>query len=190
LEVLVNKDDVLGAIIMRDEKRGEARRSHPTKQTPTYAACSVKRLGASHSKNTYLSALYRRQRGKLRHNQAIFALAHQLLLIAYTMLSRSEDYREFGSDYFDRKNKPKVVNRLVERLTKLGFYVTLQPAVTPAQDPPPLSPDGSSSTGANPSIPSSHALLSASSIRKRGRPCKCTERKIPCKHAAPDNLTS
>lgn len=146
--------------------------------------------GASHSKNTYLSALYRRQRGRLGHNQAILALAHQLLLIAYTMLSRGEDYREFGSDYFDRKNKPKVVNRLVERLTKLGFYVTLQPAVTAAQDPPPLSPDGPSSTGANPSIPCSHALLSASPAPKRGRPCKCAERKIPCKHAAPDNLTS
>jgi transposase len=146
--------------------------------------------GASHSKNTYLSALYKRQRGRLGHNQAIFALAHQLLLIAYTMLSRSEDYREFGSDYFDRKNKPRVVNRLVERLTKLGFYVTLQPAVTPAQDPPPFSPHGSSSTGANPSIPGSHALLSASPTRKRGRPCKCAERKIPCKHATPDNLTS
>ena len=89
--------------------------------------------GASHSKNTYLAALYKRQRGKLGHNQAIFSLAHQLLLIAYTMLRRGEDYRELGSDYFDRKNRPKLVNRLVQRITKLGFYVTLQPAVMPDQ---------------------------------------------------------
>ena len=36
------------------------------------------------------------------------------------MLSRGEEYRELGSDYFDRQNKPKVVNRLVQRLTRLG----------------------------------------------------------------------
>jgi transposase len=38
--------------------------------------------GASHMKDTYLVALYRRQRNRLGHNHAIFALAHQLLLIA------------------------------------------------------------------------------------------------------------
>jgi transposase len=144
--------------------------------------------GASHSKNTYLSALYRRQRGKLGHNQAIFALAHQLLLIAYTMLSRGEDYRELGGDYFDRKNKPKVVNRLVERLTHLGFYVTLQPAVTPAPKPASVSPPGVLPPAGIPA-PSSPDSFSARLIPKRGRPCKCAERKIPCKHAAPLHLT-
>ena len=141
--------------------------------------------GASHSKNTYLSALYRRQRGKLGHNQAIFALAHQLLLIAYTMLSRSEDYRELGGDYFDRKNKPKVVNRLLERLTKLGFYVTLQPAVPSTQDPAPVS-----SNEAQPLREIPPSALPARPTPKRGRPCKCAERKIPCKHAAADALIS
>jgi Transposase IS116/IS110/IS902 family len=146
--------------------------------------------GASHSKNTYLSALYQRQRGRLGHNQAIFALAHQLLLIAYTLLSRSEDYRESAPIISIGRISRKLSHVSWSGSPKLGFYVTLQPAVTPAQDPPPLSPDGPSSTGANPSIPCSHPLLSASPIRKRGRPCKCAERKIPCKHAAPDNLTS
>ncbi len=59
------------------------------------------------------------------------------------MLRRGEDYRELGSDYFDRKNKPKVVNRLVQRLTRLGFYVNPQeaPAATPELEPeaPPVS---------------------------------------------------
>lgn len=143
--------------------------------------------GASHSKNTYLSALYRRQRGRLGHQQAIVALAHQLLLIAYTMLRRGENYRELGADYFDQKNKPRVVNRLLERLTKLGFYVTLQPAVIPAQGlaaispdrvPPPATVSCSSSFSFDP--------LSANPTRKRGRPCQCAQRKIPCKHATPE----
>jgi hypothetical protein len=108
------------------------------------------------------------------------ALAHQLLLIAYTMLRRGEDYRELGSDYFDRKNKPKVVNRLVERLTRLGFYVTLQPAIT---DTVPVSPDGFPPLAGIPST-SPQAPSPAPPTPKRGRPCKCAERKIPCKHAA------
>lgn len=144
--------------------------------------------GASHSKNTYLSALYRRQRARLGHQQAIVALAHQLLLIAYTMLLRSENYRELGADYFDQKNKPKVVNRLLQRLTQLGFYVTLQPAVIPAQDLAALSSDRVPPP-AMVSCSSSPHPLSAIPTRKRGRPCKCAQRKIPCKHAAPANLT-
>jgi len=59
------------------------------------------------------------------------------------MLSRGEEYRELGSDYFDRQNKPKVVNRLVQRLTRLGFYVNLQEAPAPTleleREAPPVS---------------------------------------------------
>jgi hypothetical protein len=50
---------------------------------------------------------------QLGHHKAIFAVAHQMLVTAYTMLSRSEDYRELGEDYFDQKNKPQVTNRLL-----------------------------------------------------------------------------
>ncbi|HET8826068.1 MAG TPA: IS110 family transposase, partial [Terriglobales bacterium] len=146
--------------------------------------------GASHSKNSYLAALYRRQRNRLGHNQAIFALAHQLLRIAYTLLRRGEDYRELGADYFDQKNKPKVVNRLLQRLTRLGFYVTLQAAASPNPEFAPVS-SGAAVAAAIPS--SSDAPLPdpprAPLKPRRGRPCKCAERKIPCKHAAPASLT-
>jgi len=71
---------------------------------------------ASRTKNTYLSALYRRLRARLGHNKAIFAVTHQILVVAYTMLKRGEDYRELGGDYCDRRNQPRVAKRLVERL--------------------------------------------------------------------------
>lgn len=143
---------------------------------------------ASHSKETYLAAMYRRLRGRLGHNQAIFAVAHQMLLVAYTMLRRGEDYRELGGDYFDQKNRPKVVHRLVERLTRLGYAVRLEatgdsqagggsatapatPASVPVREaqplPPPVEP---------PQTPQS---------RRRGRPCKCDSRGIACQHRPP-----
>jgi transposase len=140
--------------------------------------------GASHSQGTYLAALYRRQRGRLGHNQAIIALAHQLLLIAYTLLRDGQDYRELGADYFDRKNKPKVVNRLVQRLTRLGFYVTLQEAAALSAEPEPVSPHIAAAVLTAESVcdaPSSDASV-APVKRSQGRPCKCAMRSLVCHH--------
>src|SRR6201986_2452158 len=55
------------------------------------AECS---WAASHTKNTYLAALYRRLRVRAGHNKAVFAVAHQILISAYMMLKRGEDYRD------------------------------------------------------------------------------------------------
>lgn len=142
---------------------------------------------ASHDQDSYLSAMYRRMRGRLGHNQAIFAVAHQILRIAYTMLRRGEDYRELGSDYYDRRNKPKVVHRLVERLARLGYQVWLEESEEPATA-------GSASAAAEPAesaAVNANALSTAEAPstaplvgqqRKRGRPCKCAERGINCPH--------
>ena len=148
---------------------------------------------ASHTKGTYLSALYRRLRGKLGHNKAIFAVAHQILRIAYIMLRRGEDYRELGSDHFDRKNKPKVVKRLVERLTKCGYYVTLTPAEeNPQPETPPVTPlEPVPLAPVSPATP----LPQTTVQRHRGRPCKCADRGLFCQHKSsslnpgPNNLS-
>lgn len=84
---------------------------------------------ASRTKDTYLSAQYRRlvtRRGKKR---AIVAVAHSIIVSAYHMLSRHELYRELGNNYFDERKKAAVVNRLTRRLSKLGYSVRLEPLV-------------------------------------------------------------
>jgi transposase len=63
---------------------------------------------ASHTKNSYFAAQFRRiaaQRGKKR---ATIAVAHTLLVTAYTMLKEKRHYRELGGDFFDRIN-PELV---------------------------------------------------------------------------------
>ena len=124
---------------------------------------------ASHTKNCYLAALYRRFRGRLGHNKAIFAVAHQILLVVYTMLRKGEDYREFGGDYYDRQNKPRTVHRLVDRLARLGYDVALKPISEPTSSP------------AEP-IPRVESRPVEPPKRRRGRPCKCAERGIVCQH--------
>lgn len=91
---------------------------------------------ASHTKRTFLAAFYRRMCRRKGEQKAILALAHQLVLIAYQILHRKENYRELGADYDDRQQKPKVVRRLVERLQRLGLYVTVGD-VSPGSPPPP-----------------------------------------------------
>ncbi len=41
------------------------------------------------------------------------------------MLKHKEHYREFGADFFEGLNKDQVKRRLVQRLAKLGFQVTV-----------------------------------------------------------------
>lgn len=127
---------------------------------------------ASRSKRTYLSALYRRLRGRLGHNQAIMAVGHQILRTAYTMLLRSEDYRELGSDYYDQQNKPRVVRRLLDRLSRLGFEVHLRPSPIPAAAAPDRVP----------AEPTDTVAAATQHKRNRGRPCKCAERGLTCHH--------
>jgi transposase len=80
---------------------------------------------ASHQKDTYFAAQFRRialRRGKKR---ALIAVAHSILVTAYQMLKHQSHYRELGVDFFDTINRDKVRKRLVQRLSKLGFEVTL-----------------------------------------------------------------
>jgi transposase len=82
---------------------------------------------AARSKNTYLSAQYHRLAGRIGKKKAIVAVEHSILIIAYHLIKRKEAYRDLGADYFDQRRPEASAKRLVHRLEKLGFQVTLQP---------------------------------------------------------------
>jgi len=87
---------------------------------------------ASHTKETYLSAQYRRlavRRGKKR---ALVALGHTLLVIVYHVLKQDAVYSELGPDYFDRLDPQRLARHLVRRLENLGHDVILKPKDTAA----------------------------------------------------------
>jgi transposase len=117
---------------------------------------------ASHNKASHLAALFRRVRSRRGEQKAVMAVAHQLLTIIFHVLRDGSMYKELGASHYDQQNKKKTTRRLIERLQRLGYYVTLQPMPTLTPAPPIEAP---------PPEP-----------RKRGRPCKCAERQIECKH--------
>jgi transposase len=82
---------------------------------------------ASHTKNTYLSAPYRRLASRRGKKRALVALGHTILVIIYHLLKHETTYRELGSDYLDRLDTERMTRNLVHRLERLGHKVTLQP---------------------------------------------------------------
>jgi transposase len=88
---------------------------------------------ASHSHNTYLSAQYHRLAGRRGKKRAIIAVAHSILVIAYHLIQRNEPYCDLGSDYFDKQRPQATAQRLMRRLQRLGYDVSLigQPIALP-----------------------------------------------------------
>jgi transposase len=84
---------------------------------------------AGRSKNTYLGAHYRRICARRGGKRAALAVGHSILTIAYHMMDRGTRFQELGADYFDRRNPERVRDRLVQRLEKLGYKVSLEQAV-------------------------------------------------------------
>jgi transposase len=83
---------------------------------------------AGRSQDTYLGAQYRRLAARKGRNRAALAVGHSILTIAYHMIDRGTRFQELGADFFDRRNPERVRDRLVARLEKLGYQVTLAQA--------------------------------------------------------------
>jgi transposase len=81
---------------------------------------------ATHTKQTYLAAQYRRLVKPKGKKRALVAVGHSLLVIAYHMLSRRASYQELGGEYFDRRNVEVQRMRLIRKLEALGVKVTIE----------------------------------------------------------------
>ena len=61
--------------------------------------------------------------------KAAVAVAHTLILIIYTVLDRHVPYEELGEDFYTRRQDPeRYKDKLIARLAKLGYTVTVEPA--------------------------------------------------------------
>jgi transposase len=87
---------------------------------------------AGRTKNTYLAAQFRRIAARRGKGRAIVAVGHSVLVAIYYMLTRHEPYRDLGAQYFDEQARDHVQRRLVHRLERLGFAVTLEALPAPS----------------------------------------------------------
>ena len=80
---------------------------------------------AVHVKNSYPRAQFLRIRSRRGTKKAIVAVAASLLTAVYYMLRDGTEYRDLGTDHFDKQDRSKVARRFVARLTQLGYHVQI-----------------------------------------------------------------
>jgi len=81
---------------------------------------------ATHTKQTYLAAQFRRLVRVKGKKRALIAVGHSILVIIYHVLKQRASYKELGGDYFDKQNTEKLRARLIRKLESLGVRVTVE----------------------------------------------------------------
>ena len=113
-----------------NDKSAGKRRSGRTRHGSKWLSIALTEAAHANirSRDTYLSAQYRRLKHRRGHRKAIGAVRHSIIVSAWHMLSTGELYRETGSDYFTRLDPDKHARRLIAQLERLGHTVTLERA--------------------------------------------------------------
>lgn len=83
---------------------------------------------AARKKDSYLRAQFHRIKSRRGAKKAAVAVAATLLTIAYHLLRDGTDYRDLGPTYFDQKDRQRVTQRLLKRLSDLGVEVEVKHA--------------------------------------------------------------
>ena len=81
---------------------------------------------ASHQKETYLAAQYRRLVKRMGKKKALVAVGHTILVIVYHVLENKQSYEDLGGDYFDQRHADQQRHRLIRQLESLGLKVTVE----------------------------------------------------------------
>jgi transposase len=111
-----------------NESGGKRKNARTRKGCPALRSAMMEAAQAAvRSRNNYLVAQYHRLARRIGKKQAIVAVAHTILIIAYQMLTRREPYHDLGADYFDQHDRQATVNGIVKRLERLGLKATIEP---------------------------------------------------------------
>src|SRR5436309_415875 len=78
---------------------------------------------AVRTKESYLHAQFLRIKSRRGAKKVILAVAASMLTAAYFMLRDGVEYQDLGPDHFHRRDRSKVIHRLVRRLQDLGCTV-------------------------------------------------------------------
>jgi transposase len=88
-----------------------------------FAAASA----AVRTKGSYYRDKYNRLRARRGPVRPLMAIAHKLLIAAFHLLATGEAFRDLGESYLDQVARRRSTARLIQRLSNLGYDVTLVP---------------------------------------------------------------
>jgi len=112
-----------------EESAGKRKRSRTRHGNPWLKrALAEAAWAASHAKDSYLAAQYRRVAARRGKKRAQMAVGHSILVIIYHLVKHKDvQYHDLGADFFDRLQPQRLRRYLVRRLQGLGYDVTLKP---------------------------------------------------------------
>jgi len=111
-----------------DESAGKRRSTRLRKGAPWLKVALVTAAWAAvRVKDSYLQAQFHRLRSRRGAKKAILAVAASMLTAAYHMLKNGVEYKDLGSEHFTRRDRSKMIQRLVRRINDLGCQVQLIP---------------------------------------------------------------
>lgn len=79
---------------------------------------------ASRQKGSFLRVRFLRLQNRIGRNKAIVALARQMLVLIYHVLS-GKPYTDLGATFYDQRNKERAVDHYARKLAALGYNVQL-----------------------------------------------------------------
>jgi transposase len=111
-----------------NESAGKRKSGRTTKGNQWLRATLVQvAWAASHTKNTYLAAQYRRLASRRGAKRALVAVGHSILVIFYYLLKRpNATFHELGPLYLEQLDGKELTQHLVRRLQRLGHKVVLE----------------------------------------------------------------
>jgi transposase len=81
--------------------------------------------GAANTRQSSLRATYHRIKARRGDKRAILAVGHRILRMAYALLTRRRPFEDGGADYYRVADQERVKEKLVRRLKRMGYDVTL-----------------------------------------------------------------
>jgi transposase len=107
-----------------DESAGKRRSTRVRKTANWLKTTLVTAAWAAVRKHeSYLRAQFLRLKARRGAKKAILAVAASMLTAVYFMLRDGVAYRDLGATHFDRRDKTKIIRRLVKRLADLGCEI-------------------------------------------------------------------
>ena len=111
-----------------DESAGKRRSTRVRKGAPWLKTTLITAAWAAvRVKDSYLQAQFHRLRARRGAKKAILAVASSMLTAAYHMLKNAVEYKDLGAGHFARRDRGKLIQRLVRRINDLGCQVQLTP---------------------------------------------------------------
>jgi transposase len=111
-----------------DESAGKRRSTRVRKGAPWLKTTLVSAAWAAvRVKESYLQAQFHRLRARRGAKKAILAVASSMLTAAFHMLKNGVPYQDLGANHFTRRDREKIILRLVRRINDLGCQVQLVP---------------------------------------------------------------